>query len=110
VEFGSICPMSWCSSHHDFAKYLKFRDVSFLYYNPIGTQDYRFDVYAQLLRNDDKFKINKNNPAVSFQVKSGSATIMMSDLATGCNDESLSQKDLLYSSIKAESLLVLEWP
>ena len=63
--------MAWCSNHHDFAKYLMFRDVSFLYYNLIGTQDCRFDVYAQLLHNDDKFKVNKNNPAASFQVKSG---------------------------------------
>ena len=63
---------------------MNWRDVSSLCLDP--SQDCGLDVYAQLLGDDGKVKLNKNHHVASFPVNSG-GSIMMSKIATGYSGE-----------------------
>ena len=78
-------PWAFCTNHYDITQNLNWQDVSSLCPDP--TQDCELDVYAQLLGDDGKVKINKNHGAF-FPVSSG-GSIMMNDLATGCSGEGI---------------------
>ena len=65
---------------------MNWRDVSSLCLDP--SQDCGLDVYAQLLGDDGKVKLNKNHHVASFPVNSG-GSIMMSKITTGCSGEGL---------------------
>ena len=79
-------PLAFCSNHYDLTRYLNWQDVSSLCLDP--SQDCGLDVYAQLLGDDGKVKLNKNHHVASFPVNSG-GSIMMSKITTGCSGEGL---------------------